>query len=127
MARILVVDDSDYLANEIRKFLEAEQHEVVALGKDGNEGVVLFKEHKPDLALLDITMPNKDGRDCLNEILAFDNKAKVLMVSAVKDSDIIMDCLKNGAKGFVEKPLRLRDEEFCNSFKEALKDAFEDD
>ncbi len=126
MAKVIVVDDSAYLAKEIRKFLESNEHEVVAIGRDGNEGVALYKEYNPDLALLDITMPNKDGRDCLTEILAFDENARILVVSAVKDSDIIMDCLKAGARGFVEKPLKFRDEAFCNSFKDAIEQAFEE-
>ena len=124
MAKVIVVDDSTYLAGEIKKFLEKEGHNVLAVGKDGNEGVELYKEHKPDLTLLDITMPNKDGRDCLTEILQYDENAKVIVVSAVKDAEIIMDCLKTGARGYIEKPLKFRDEDFCKEFNEAISRAF---
>ena len=106
MAKVIVVDDSAYLAGEIKKFLESQGHEVLAIGKDGNEGVDLYKQHQPDLALLDLTMPNKDGRDCLSEILQYDENANVVVVSAVKDAEIIMECLMTGAKGYVEKPLK---------------------
>lgn len=126
MARVMIVDDSTYLSKEIKKFIESEGHDVVAMGKDGNEGVALYKEHKPDLTLLDITMPNKDGRDCLNEILEFDEKAKVVIVSAVKVSETIIECLKSGAKGYIEKPLKFRDENFCNDFKAIISDAIND-
>ncbi len=126
MARMLVVDDSDYLAKATKQFLETNGHEVLALGKDGNEGVDFYKKYHPDLTLLDITMPNKDGRDCLSEILAYDENARVLVVSAVRDSDIIMECLETGAKGYVEKPLKFRDEEFCQNFRETIQSALED-
>ncbi len=124
MAKVIVVDDSAYLAGEIKKFLESQGHEVLAVGKDGNEGVELYKEHKPDLTLLDITMPNKDGRDCLTEILQYDENANVVVVSAVKDAEIIMECLNAGAKGYVEKPLTFRNEDFCKEFNATIENAF---
>lgn len=126
MARVLIVDDSDYLAREIKTFLENDDHDVVATGRDGNEGVELYKMHKPDVALLDITMPNKDGRDCLKEILEFEEDARVVVVSAVKDADIIVECLQSGARSFIEKPLRFRDDTFRDSFREAIACAMED-
>jgi len=126
MAKIIIVDDSDYLSEEIKIFLEADGHEVLARGKDGEEGVELYKQHKPGLTLLDITMPNKDGRECLHEILEYDENARVVFISAVKDTEILMECLKAGAKGFIEKPLKFRDEEFCKEFRSTIKDAIED-
>ncbi len=123
MAKIVVVDDSQYIAKSIRDYLETKGHEVVALGNDGETGVKLYKEHQPDLIMLDITMPNKDGRDCLSDIIEINSSANVLMVSAVKDASIIMDCLQAGAKGFVEKPLRWRNPDFCAEFETAINDA----
>lgn len=127
MARIIVVDDSLYMANSIKKFLEADGHEVVAMGEDGFAGVALYKEHKPDLILLDITMPNKDGRDCLVEILEDDPNARALVVSgSVKERSIIMECLTTGAKGYVEKPLKFADDQFCEDFRATIQKALED-
>ena len=124
MAKVVVVDDSAYVAGEIQKFLESQGHNVLAVGKDGNEGVELYKEHKPDLTLLDITMPNKDGRDCLTEILQYDENAKVIVVSAITDARIIIKCLKTGARGYIEKPLKFRNEDFCKEFIETIENAF---
>ncbi len=123
MANIVVVDDSHYLATQIAKFLERAGHVVVGIGADGNEGVALYKEHGPDLVLLDITMPVKDGRVCLEEILESDPRARVLMVSAVKEPGAIMECLQSGARGFVAKPLRFSSETFRHGFEEAVTDA----
>jgi len=125
MARLLLVDDSQFLVKQIRKVLEAEGHEVVAEGSDGIEGVALYLEHRPDLTLLDITMPNKDGRQCLEEILSADENARVVIVSAVKDRKMIMSCLNLGARGFIEKPLKFNDEVFCDEFRGAVTEAIE--
>ncbi len=125
MARIILVDDSAFLLKQIRKFLEAEGHEIIAEGHDGVEGVGLFIQHRPDLMLLDITMPNKDGRQCLEEILAEDPEARVVICSAVKDRKMIVSCLALGARGFVEKPLKFNDDAFCETFRKSLAEAIE--
>ena len=127
MARILIVDDSSYMANAVKRFMEGEGHEVVAIGVDGFEGFALYQEHKPDLVVMDITMPNKDGRDCLAEIMEFDPAARVLVVSgSVKELSIIMECLNMGAKGYVEKPLKFADQQFCQDFRGTVQKALED-
>ena len=107
--------------------LENDGHEIVAVGENGFDGVTLYKEHSPDLTLLDITMPNKDGHSSLAEILEYDPAARVLMVSAVKVRSKIIDCLTLGAKGYVEKPLRLGDEQFCQGFRDSIKEALTDE
>lgn len=127
MARILVVEDSEFLAKAIRGFLEGEGHEVVAVAGDGFEGLELFKQHSPDLTMLDITMPGMDGRSCLEEIRALDGSARVLMVSAVQSRSAIIGCLSAGARGYVEKPLRLHDEAFRDEFRATIQKAIDDD
>jgi len=127
VARILVVEDSTFLSKSIRGFLEAEGHQVVGEAGDGFEGVSSFKQLKPDLALLDITMPGMDGRSCLREILQFDQSARVLMVSAVQSRQAILDCLSAGARGYVEKPLRFDDEDFRTEFRSSIAEALADD
>ena len=125
MARIIIVDDSVYLTKIIKLALESEGHKVVAIGQDGNEGVELYKEHKPDLALVDITMPNKGGRYCLEQILLFDPKAKVIMVSAVAQKSVIMACLQLGALDFIEKPLKFSEETYCKQFHATITNALD--
>lgn len=127
MAAILVVDDSLYLTKMTSLALESEGHEVVAVGHDGQQGLDLYKEHKPDLTLLDITMPNKGGRYCLEEILAFDPTAKIVMVSAVSQASVVLACLKIGALDFVKKPLNFTDEEFCKQFHATIDNALNAD
>jgi len=116
MARILVVDDSKFIVQVLKKTLEGGGHEVVGIGSDGVEGFELFKEHNPDLTLLDITMPNRDGRDCLEDILNENANANVVMISAIKEQEVIDFCLEIGAKGFINKPLSLGTDESVQAF-----------
>jgi two-component system, chemotaxis family, chemotaxis protein CheY len=127
VARILVVEDSTFLSKAIRAFLEEEGHQVVGVAGDGFVGSSSFKELKPDLTLLDITMPGMDGRSCLTEILQFDKSARVLMVSAVQSRLAILDCLSAGARGYVEKPLRFDEEDFKTDFRSSIAEALIDD
>ncbi len=73
-----------------------------------------------------ITASNKDGRSCLIDILEHDPHARVLMVSAIKARPVVVECLTVGAKGYVEKPLRLHDEEFCTEFRGTIEMALSD-
>lgn len=109
MAKILVVDDSNFIAKALKKTLESGGHEVVGIASDGVEGFELFKKKNPDLTLLDITMPNRDGRDCLYDIIQSNETARVIMISAIKEQEVVDDCLLCGAKDFIKKPLNLSD------------------
>ncbi len=126
MARIMLVDDSTSIIALLTRFLETDGHQVVAIGENGFEGVALYKDHKPDLTMLDITMPSKDGRSCLKEILEHDPHARVLIVSAIKARPVIMECLTLGAKGYVDKPLQFYDEDFCTELRETIAMALSD-
>ena len=126
MARVMLVDDSEFMTASLTTFLETDGHQVVAIGENGFEGVALYKDHEPDLTMLDITMPSKDGRSCLKEILELDPHARVLIVSAIKARPIIMECLTLGARGYVEKPLQFYDEGFCKELRETIAMALSD-
>lgn len=123
MAKFVLIDDSKFILSATSKFLSAQGHEVVACGRDGEEGFELFKTHSPDLVLLDLTMPNADGRECLRNIRQHDPEAKVLVVSAIREDEIIKECLDAGAKGYIEKPMKFRRPEFCEEFLGKIQDA----
>jgi two-component system chemotaxis response regulator CheY len=114
---VVIADDSSFLSRQIADFFtESMKLEVVGIAKDGNEAVALYGKHKPDLITLDLTMPNKDGKTALAEIMALDPQARVLVVSAVK-GNTMLECMKLGAKGYVEKPLKLADPAFVEELK----------
>ena len=105
MARILVVDDSELFRSDMIDILADLGHEVAGEAVDGADAVEKFALLRPDITTMDITMPEKDGIEALEEILALDPDAKVLMVSATAQKPTISKALIIGAYGFVPKPL----------------------
>ena len=103
--RVLVVDDSMFIAKQLGQIFSSEGYEVVGTAADGAQGVEKFKELKPDLVTMDITMPVMDGVSALEKILEFDKNACVIMVSALGKEDIVKKSLLMGAKSYIVKPL----------------------
>ena len=105
--RVLVVDDSIFVAKQLSQILSSEGYEIVATAEDGKEGVDKYKELCPnvDLVTIDITMPKMDGITALEHIMAFDKNAKVVMVSALGKEELVKKSLLLGAKNYIVKPL----------------------
>lgn len=105
--RILVVDDSMFVAKQIGQILTSEGYEVVGTAGDGFDGVEKYKEMCPnvDLVTMDITMPKMDGITALEQIIAFDKNAKVVMISALGKEELVKKALLLGAKNYIVKPL----------------------
>ncbi|MCG8651198.1 MAG: response regulator [Pirellulales bacterium] len=106
MIRVLVVDDSKFMARAIAGILASMEFDVVGIAHDGLEGIAQFEQHHPDVTLLDITMPNMDGVDCLQKLREIDADARVVMLSAIKDQATIDRCLELGACNFLKKPIK---------------------
>lgn len=105
MALVLVVDDAAFMRMRLTKILTAEGHEVVEAG-NGLEAIAAYEEHKPDVVLMDITMPEMDGLQALREIRAKFPDAKVIMCSALGQESTVIEAIKSGAKDFVVKPFQ---------------------
>ncbi len=105
--RVLVVDDSMFVAKQLAQILTSAGFEVVATAGDGEEGVEKYKELHPniDLVTMDITMPKMDGVTALQKIIEFDKAAKVVMISALGKNDLVKNSLMIGAKNYIVKPL----------------------
>jgi len=122
---VVVVDDSKFLVKQIVDFFQKDMgFDVLATGSNGDDAVELYRQHKPDLITLDITMPNKDGQQALKEILTDFPDANIVMISAVR-GDSMLECMEIGAKAFIEKPLKFNDAEFVRDFRESVKEALE--
>ena len=68
----------------------------------------MYKELRPDLVTMDVTMPEMDGVEAVKEVMAFDKNAKkIIMISAMGQQAIVMDCIKAGAKDFIVKPFNI--------------------
>ena len=105
--RVLVIDDSMFVAKQLGQILTSEGYEIVATAVDGKDGVDKYKELCPnvDLVTMDITMPKMDGITALEQIMAFDKNAKVVMVSALGKEELVKKSLMLGAKSYIVKPL----------------------
>ncbi len=103
MATILIADDAAFMRMRSSQLVKELGHEVIE-AEDGAEAVEAYKKHKPDAVLLDITMPVMDGMEALAAILELDPEAKIAMVTAMGQQQVIMEAIKMGAKDFVVKP-----------------------
>jgi two-component system chemotaxis response regulator CheY len=105
--RVLVVDDSMFIAKQLGQIFTSEGFELAGTAADGAQGVEKYKELYPniDLVTMDITMPVMDGVSALEKILEFDKEAKVIMVSALGKEDVVKKSLLMGAKSYIVKPL----------------------
>lgn len=102
--RILIVDDSPIIHNLLKKALENNGHEVCGTAKNGREGVDLYRELNPDLVFMDVTMPILDGIGALKEIKEINQEAKVIMLTAMGDAEIVSEAEKLGSFAFLKKP-----------------------
>ena len=103
---VLAVDDSKTMLAMISTQLRGSDFEVVATARSGLEALEKYQQIKPQLVLLDIVMPEITGIDTLERLLQADTGARVVMVSSVGTEDTVRDCLKKGAKSFLQKPLQ---------------------
>ena len=104
MARIMVAEDSDEIRLLLKDLLKLGNHELVAEAADGNDAVKKFNTIKPDVLLLDIAMPKKDGLDTLKEIIAANPNAKIVMITVTDNLKTISQCTKEGAIAYLVKP-----------------------
>jgi two-component system chemotaxis response regulator CheY len=106
MARVLVVDDAAFMRKMVSDALAKGGHEVIGHAANGVEAIAQFRELRPDLVTLDITMPEKDGLATLKDVMELDPGAKVIMCSALGQESKVLESIKLGAKDFVVKPFQ---------------------
>lgn len=104
MASVLIVDDAAFMRLTLKQMIEAHGHSVAGEAADGKEAVRKYIEVKPDVVMLDITMPEMDGIEALKHIKEADPKAKIIICSAMGQQTMIAQAIQNGAKDFVVKP-----------------------
>ena len=105
MSKVLIVDDSMFMRNRLVKVLAEHGYETV-MASDGVDAVRVYGETKPDVVLMDITMPRKDGLEALQEIRQIDPLAKVIILTALDQPLLAGRAVLLGAKDFLTKPIR---------------------
>lgn len=101
--RILLVDDHQLLREALRRNLEAAGFEIVAEAGDGPSAVALALQHRPDLILMDVSMPGGDGVSATRSIMRADARRRVLVLSMHTDSRTIREAINAGAVGYIDK------------------------
>lgn len=104
MARVLVCDDSAFMRMMLKRVLADMGHQVIAEAANGKEAVDMYRKHKPDLTTMDITMPERDGIDAVRIIHREDKNAKIIMVTAIGQQQILREAIAAGAQDFIVKP-----------------------
>lgn len=102
---VLLCDDSRALRMMSASILADHGFNVVAEADNGIAAVEQYKSHKPEVVLLDLVMPGQDGKQALREILAHDADAKVVILSSLGAQHDIEECLRMGAKSYLQKPI----------------------
>lgn len=107
--RILVADDADFMYEMLENLIDKNRFEVVGYAADGEEAVRKFKELTPDLITMDILMPRMNGIRSIKEIRRANPRARILVISALSDPDLIKEAMTAGASDYITKPFSVSD------------------
>lgn len=104
MTTVLLVDDTAFMRRMLKDILIKEGIQVVAEAGNGRQAVEAYREARPDLVIMDITMPEMDGIAAVRQIIAEDPAARIIMCSALGQQELIIEALEAGGQDFVVKP-----------------------
>ena len=104
----MVADDTNEIRMVLRDLLSIDKHEIVGEAVDGEEAVEQFTKIKPDILLLDLAMPKKDGVTVIKEIITNHPKAKIILVTATGNQNTINECMQAGASAYISKPFDMK-------------------
>ncbi|SJZ30197.1 response regulator [Selenihalanaerobacter shriftii] len=103
---ILIVDDAQFMRTMLSKVVEEDGYTVVGEAVNGVDAVQKYQELNPDLVTMDITMPEMDGIEAMEEIKKIDANADIIVCSAMGQKPMVIDALEAGAKDFIVKPIK---------------------
>ena len=106
MAKIMICDDAAFMRMMIKDILTKNGYEIAAEAENGQKAVEKYPEAKPDLVLMDITMPDMDGIQALKKIKEIDPNANIIMCSAMGQQAMVIEAIQSGAKDFIVKPFQ---------------------
>jgi len=104
--KILITDDAAFMRMMIKNIVTKAGYEVIGEAENGAQAVEMYKEHKPDLVTMDITMPEMDGIQTVKAIKEIDPNANIVMCSAMGQQAMVMEAIQAGAKDFIVKPFQ---------------------
>jgi two-component system chemotaxis response regulator CheY len=104
MKKVLIVDDASVVRLMIKKVLKKGDFEIVGEAVNGIDALTKYKELRPDVVTMDITMPEVDGIQATKDIIAFDEDAKVVIMSGIDQKEMLWQAIKAGAASYIVKP-----------------------
>ncbi len=104
MANVLIVDDAAFMRLTIKQIIESHGHTAIGEAGNGIEAIKQFQHLKPDVVILDITMPDMDGIEALKQIKTLDPNAKIIICSAIGQQKMLAQAIQYGASNFIVKP-----------------------
>jgi two-component system chemotaxis response regulator CheY len=103
---VLIVDDAAFMRMMIRDILSKNGYQIIGEAENGIKAIEKYVELKPDLVIMDITMPEMDGIEAVKKILAADPGATIVMCSAMGQQAMVIEAIQAGAKDFIVKPFQ---------------------
>ncbi|WP_456398799.1 chemotaxis protein CheY [Mesoaciditoga sp.] len=104
--KVLIVDDAAFMRMLLKDIVTKAGYEVVGEASNGAEAVEKYKELKPDIVTMDITMPEMNGIEATKEIMKIDPNANIIMCSAMGQQMMVVEAIQAGAKDFIVKPFQ---------------------
>jgi two-component system, chemotaxis family, chemotaxis protein CheY len=104
MHKILIVDDARLMRNIIKGILAEEMDCTVIEASDGMEAVELYKKHAPDVVTMDVSMERQSGLQAARDILKYDSRANIVVITAIGQEKLLKQCLDAGVRDFITKP-----------------------
>ncbi|SNX55507.1 response regulator [Thermoanaerobacterium sp. RBIITD] len=106
MSKIMIVDDAAFMRMMIKDIITKNNLGSVVEAEDGSVAVEKYQQEKPDLVMMDITMPEMDGIQAVKHIKEMDPDAKIIMCSAMGQQAMVIEAIQAGAKDFIVKPFQ---------------------
>jgi two-component system chemotaxis response regulator CheY len=119
--KLMIVDDSNIIRRRIERSQQIDNLVVVGAATNGREAVEMFLRTQPDVVTMDLTMPEMDGIECVEELVAIDPNVLILVVSALADKATAVEAIEKGANGFLCKPFT--DRQLNDAWAELLSEA----
>jgi two-component system chemotaxis response regulator CheY len=102
--KLMIVDDSNIMRRRIERSSNFEELELVGTAANGLEALELFRKMDPDVITMDLTMPQMDGIECIENIVKIKPAVRILVISALADKATAVEAMEKGANGFLNKP-----------------------
>ena len=106
---VLIVDDVPFVRKTLNKILTDAHYQVVGEASNGREAVNLYQTLRPDLITMDVVMPEMSGVDAARTIIKIDKNAKIIMVSAMGQEQLVMESINAGVRDYILKPFQKED------------------